>query len=122
MGSLDEFKALQEVETDLRLLLGDVAFTAQPLGFVLPDTIEKVKIHVLDTEDAPFYRTIIEDFSRYYEDTGLFQHLTNLVFYNVADAIACYRSYADLVRDLNREDLHLSFEERLDGPAPTTSS
>ncbi len=64
---------------------------------MLPCIIEKVKLRVVDTEDAPFYREILESFKEFYENTGafhdsttlVFQDSTTLVFYGVADAISC---------------------------------
>lgn len=52
MGSLDLFPYLEDLETDLVLLLGNLSGTSHGLCTVLPETIRDVKLHVASPEDG----------------------------------------------------------------------
>lgn len=63
MGSLSLFLCLENLETDLTLLLGNLLETHLEIADVLPDSIKHIKLHVENSGDCLVDWKILQDFA-----------------------------------------------------------
>ena len=106
MGSLNEFKCLESLETDFRLLFGDPALYYLGLAAILSSSIMEVRLHVDNATDAPHYETVMNDLK---DSKRCFPGLVTFMLKGASDIDTIVPSYGALVSELREMGVEFSF-------------
>ena len=106
MGSLANFTCLENVHTNLRLIIGDPSSPDQGFSDALPLSIVSITLHVDYSSDAVCLKDNIQVVSDY---PSIFYRLENIIVVGVPDVRGAELSHETLIKELEGKPIRLSF-------------
>ena len=106
MGILANFTYLENIHTDLRLLIGDPPSPEHGFSDALPLSIVSITLHIDYSSDAACLKDNIQVVSDY---PGIFYRLENITVVGVPDVRGAELSHETLIKELEGKPMKLSF-------------
>ena len=110
MGSLKDFRSLEFVQTDLRLLMGHPSLALRVASEMLPSSIVKLRLHIDSPSDDACCKAIFENIT---ETPNHFHRLKEVNVLGVADVEAAEQSLELLAKLLAERGINVSLVVQL---------